>query len=265
MELPPDLETAFRAAARLGQPEALNEALDALASLPPLAANATLSPGDVERVLVPLGEALAVPTVAVSHLRQLQKAPLAGLRAVAAAALAVRYLRALPAGPRDLARAAKDPRAEVRWALSQALRRHAARAPARLRALLRDWLTVTHPPRSPRQVAVALHTLPALAAAFPQEALRLAAAQKDAEHPEARQALAACLRELARQGLDEGVLHLLETWAQNDPPLFVLGETLRGRWAQAHRERALALLDTLEARYGPRRPLTNARKALLRG
>ena len=263
LELSPDLLAAFRAAARLGHPEALNEALDALATLPPIAANAALSEGEVGRVLVPLGEALAVPTAAVPLLRDLQKAPLAALRAVAAAALATRYLRRLPAGTRDLARAAKDPRDEVRLALRLALRRHAPQAPRRLLDLLSDWLTATHPPRSPRQVAVALETLPALADAFPQEALALAAAQWNAEHPLAQKALVTCLRELAQAGLAEDVLTLLEDWAgQKAPPLFVIGGTLSGRWALPHRARATALLDALEARYGPRRPLTNARKAL---
>lgn len=265
LELPPDLLTAFRAAARLGHPDALNEALDALAALPPIAANASLSEGEVGRVLVPLGETLALPTVAAPLLRDLQQAPLAALRAVAAAALAVRYLRSLPAGARDLARSAKDPRDEVRLALRLALRRHASQAPHRLLDLLTDWLTVVHPPRSPRQVAVALHTLPTLASAFPQEALTLAAAHRYAEHPVTQKALVTCLRELAQQGLAEPVLTLLEQWAQAPPsPLFVISGTLSGRWALAHRERSMAILDALEARYGPRRPITNARKALRR-
>ncbi len=263
LELPPDLLTAFRAAARLGHPDALNEALEVLATLPPIAANATLGEGDVLRVLLPLGETLAVPTVAVEHLRDLQNAPLAALRAVAAAAMGTRYLRSLPAGARDLARSAKDPRDEVRLALRQALRRHASQDPHRLLRLLTDWLTVVHPPRSPRQVAVALYTLPALAADFPQEVLTLAAAHAQAEHPLAQKALVTSLRELAQQGLAEPVLALLEQWAQApSAPLFVIGGTLSGRWALAHRERATAILDALEARYGPRRPITNARKAL---
>ena len=263
MDLPADLETACRAAARLGHPDALNEALDALARLSPIAANAPLGEGDVDRVLLPLGEALAGPAVAVAHLRDLQKAPLAALRAVAAVALAVRYLRGQPAGARDLARSAKDARAEVRWALQKALRRHAQVNPQRLLDLLSDWLTVVHPPRSPRQVAVALHTLPVLAVTFPDEVLPLAAAQRDAEHPEAQKALAACLRELAQEGLAPAVLDLLRRWAEAPaPPLFVIGRTLSGRWAQAYRAQAEAILDLLEARYGPRRPLTNARKAL---
>ncbi len=265
MDLPPDLETAFRAAARLGHPDALNEALEALARQGPIAANAPLSEGEVERGLLPLGEALASPSVAVRHLRDLQQAPLAALRAVAAVALGARYLQGLPAGPRDLARAAKDPRAEVRWALQATLRRHAQAHPQRLLDLLSDWLTVVHPPRSPRQVAVALRVLPALASTFPAEALSLAAAQRQAEHPEAQKALAACLRELAQAGQAPAVLDLLKRWAEDpSPPLFVIGQTLSGRWAQAHRAQAQAILDALEARYGPRRPLANARKALRR-
>ncbi len=261
--LPPDLETAFRAAARLGHPEALNEALNLVASLPAIAANGPLEEGFVLQHLVPLGEILAAPTVQVKHLRQLLKTPLAALRAIAAAALAVRYLRSLPAGLNDLTRAAKDRRAEVRLALGEALRRYSPPYLTRLRDLLAEWLTRVQPPPSPYQVAVALHALPALAQKYPDEALTLAAARRADEHPAAQKALALCLRQLALAGLDKAVLDTLAAWAATEPtPVVAIAEALRGSWAQAHRAQALTVLETLQQRFGDLRPIRNARQAL---
>lgn len=261
--LPPDVETAFRAAARLGHPDALNEALDLVAAVPEIAANRDLDEAFVRQHLVPLGEILAAPTVEVRHLRQLLKAPLAALRAIAAAALAVRYLRSLPAGANDLARAAKDRRTEVRLALLEALRRYGAATPVRLRDLVSDWLTRLQPPPSPFQVAVALRALPVLASEDPEAALTLAAARRADEHPEVQQALAACLRELAQAGLAEAVLDLLAHWAAAEPtPVAVITAALRGTWAHPHRQRALHILDTLEQRFGALRPIRRARQDL---
>ena len=256
-----EIHIDLKAAARLGAPEALDLALAALDDWPAFVANARLKEEDVKTVLVPLGELLAAPAVPEAYLYDLTRHPLAGARALAAAAFALRALRgeeaALPMA-RDLA---ADPRAEVRLAMVTALTRRGAEAPEALAALLRRWLTAA---RRPRLAATALQAVQSLARLRPEEALTLLAETPPALRtaPEVQRALGDALRQIAAQGLGADVLALLEGWQADGLPEEAVLRALRGDWAHTHHARAAALLDALEARTGPSRALRRTRQRL---
>ena len=96
-----ELLTDLKAAARLGHPEALETALDAVRAL----AESDLPP----TALVPLGRALELAPASV--LRPLQTDPDPAVRALAAVGLAGHYLLGKNATPEDLLIPADDPTA----------------------------------------------------------------------------------------------------------------------------------------------------------
>ncbi len=251
----------LKGAARLGAPEALDMALAALDGWPAFVANAHLRDEDVLAVLVPLGEVLALPTVPEAYLLALAEHPLTGGRALAAAALAQRALRGGKVPAKALRRLAADKRAEVRLAAAEVLRRRGATAPQALLALLRDWLM---PGRSPRLLATAVHVAAALGQAQPEDALALLArlTPEQRQLPEIQRALGDTLRQIAAAGQGAAVLALLEGWQDDGFPVEAVLRALRGEWARAHRPRADALLDAVEARTGVTRALRRARQFL---
>ncbi len=244
-----------RLAARFGDPEALDAALEGLLEDPAVAANRDLPPDLISRLLVPAGQALAAPTVPDTYLDSLAASPYAAYRALAAAAWGERFARGA-APPRALERLARDPRAEVRTALQQAL----ARAPqARRAALVRAWLTPRTPPRSPRAVALAWDLAPAVLS--PAELWDRAAvwAARD-EAADLRPALVRALHAAASRDPDLALQRLRAArW-----PAPLVAQVLAGPWAAARPDAALDLLRGLYARHGRRRWLTQALKALER-
>lgn len=252
-----ELLTNLKAAARLGQEDALDAALEGLLADRRIAANRALEAEQIQQRLLPLGEALAVPGVPPAYVRALLTSPYAAIRAVGAAALGWRYAQGR-AGSKELRAAAGDRREEVRLALRLALQQ----APAgRLRRLVDAWLSSP----SPKQQALAVTLVPHLAPADALARLERLASLRHSEHPQVRYALADALAALAEQGAPDEVLTLLWGWvAESSPPLEVLGRVLRHPWAAGYAAEVQAMLDDLERRYGRRRALTNARRALER-
>ncbi len=252
-----ELHTDLKAAARLGQTDALDAALDGLRRDPSVAANHNLDAAYVQRWLLPLGEALALPTVPSAYPRTLLTSPYAAIRAVGAAALGARYARKA-AGPKELQSAAKDPREEVRLALQLAL---SAAPPDRLHRLVSDWLDAP----SPRQQALALHLLSVLPPATARPLLPRLTPLSHSDHSLVLSALAEALATLAHTGHAAAVLETLRSWAARpSPPLGVICRALSHPWAATHAAEAHALLDDLARRYGQRRMITNALRALER-
>ena len=126
------LLTDLKAALAIGQAEAIAASLEGLRQLPEASGNQPLPESFILQAILPLGELLASQQVPVSLLFTWQRDSLAGVRAAAAAALGVRYLR----GGEDLVdalrRAGGDARPEVRRALAEGLSHAAAANPARL-------------------------------------------------------------------------------------------------------------------------------------
>ena len=255
-----ELVTDLKAAVQLGAAEALDLALDALGEWGNFVSNARLSEEDVLKLLVPLGEVLAEPSVPYPYLQMLATHRLVGARALAAVAWGVRYLRAQPVDRQMLAQLGADRRAEVRVALRAVLRRHGKANPQRLAALLETWLNCH---TSPRLQILAVESLSALP---PDMGLRLAVRCRDVEHEKVQAALGKTLRKFAAAREGKAVLTLLEAWAQTDPlPSKVITTALRGGWAmKTDRQRALAILDLLEQHGGSSRALRRARQGLER-
>ncbi len=259
---PAELRIDLKSAARLGDPEALDWALEGFRRWPAFAANAPLDEADVQTILVPLGEILAMPTVSQAYLHEMAASSWAGIRALAAVALAARALEGRTAPEKWLRRLAADPRDEVRMALEAFLKKKAADAPEVLLAMLTSWKQVKQP-LSPRAAVLMLHVLPSLPEDYAPRGLRLAAAFRDDSRPEVQRALGDALRRFATQGLDEKVLALLASWIEAPPtPAEAYARALRGSWPRCHRDRALALLASIENRFGTSRPLRRARQAL---
>lgn len=259
---PFELQIDLKSAARLGDPEALDWALEGLRAWPAFAANAPLDEADVRAVLVPLGEILALPTVPVDYLHGLASSSWAGVRALAAVALAARALQGERIPAAWLRKLAADRRAEVRLALESYLKQKAAEDPAAVLALLTAWKQAPSP-LSPRAAALALSVAAEMPPDAAPSALRWVADFRTDPHPDVQRALGEALRRLAAHGLAQDVLTLLETWLQEPPtPAEAYPWALRGSWAHPHRERALALLAQVEAQFGTSRPLRRARQSL---
>ena len=262
-----ELLTDFKAAVRLGHPDSLAVALDGLRALPEVSGNDAFGEAFIDNVALPLGEILAHPQVEEGQLLALLDDPLTGLRAVGAAALAVRWAAAKgdPAG--GLRRAGGDSRAEVRLAVAMALVQGSEAGPERATRLVSSWLGEG----SPRLRQTALFVLagladgPAVEQTWAQETLGSLERLSAEADPDVRAALVAALVSLAEAGYPVPVLDLLERWSHlKSENAWVIARTLSASWAAEHPERVSAILAQLEARSGPSRTVESARRALER-
>ncbi len=128
----------LKAATLLGNPEAVDIALNGLLAIPGVAANDRMTEGFLDKVILPVGQALV--TMKTSQLRPLLNHSLAAGRAIGAVALANQFMAGMDATPKDLHKPANDPRADVRVALGHALRIAGPQDPARLLDLGTPWL-----------------------------------------------------------------------------------------------------------------------------
>ena len=258
----------LKGAACIGSPEALDMALEGLAAWKAFTANARLASEDVARVLVPLGEVLAAPTVPADYLRSLAQHPLAGGRALAAVALALRHLRREEKFLAPLTRLAGDPRAEVRFALATTVGRHGRDEHLSAAvALLHTWL---EPARGPRTWQTALQIAAILAQPYPRQMLRLAERLTPTQivRPEVQRLLADMLKQVGafgENGERMAVVQLLERWLPQggDEAAHLALQVLHAGWARQMAEPALALLDAVEAVSGVSR-LSRRTRAFIR-
>ena len=230
-----ELLTDIKAAVRLGSVESLWIALEGFANLPEISSNAALPERLISNAVLHLGRAIAHPRIAPESLLPLVDEPLAGLRALAAVALADHWRAGQLTDTTALATLGRDPRAEVREALALTLR---AADEAALQPLLAAWADDA----SPRLQAVAVAASPALASESQRALLEPLHNTKD---PDIRAALAEALIQRAASH-PEDVFDLLIGWAaQPAPPAWVISQTLSASWAAAYAERALDLLEHL--------------------
>ncbi len=249
----------IKAAARLGHPEALEAAFALLMALPEVASNRRLGEGFLEQVVHPAGEILAHRPV--SQLRPLTEHPLAAVRAIGAAALGRRYLRAGDVPAKLLRRLAQDARAEVHEALTDALTCFKEPHSARLRELLKEWLVAP----SPRLRAAGLRALPALAPLEGDQVIDWIRPLGEDDDPQVRAALAQTLVHLAEGGLAPIVLDLLADWANaSHPNDWVIARALSGAWSAKHPQEVKTILGALYAQTGKTKALSNAIRALAR-
>jgi len=262
-----DLLPDFKAAARLGHLESIQVALDGLRAVPEVASNQALDEVLYTQVALQLGRALATPQTSYQVLEALSADPLAGVRAVVGVALAIKALgeRTPAAIKQSLWRVAGDKRWEVRRALAEAVAWGSVSDPTAGYAIITSWLGDLSPRR--RQTGwlalAALVSHPEAADILGEKILHTVTKTQIDPDPRMIATLEKILSALARRGLEEQVLGLLEGWADGtDPPDVLVVSLLTSDWARAHHQRAAGILEKIAHRLGPSRKISRAMKAL---
>jgi hypothetical protein len=251
------LITDVKAAARIGHAESLWVALDGLLDLPQVSGNPPMDRAFIEKVILPLGEALSNPRLNISVILPLLDEPQAALRACAAAALAYRLLNQDSYSVKQLAKPGKDTRQDVRLALRLALAQAGEDHPEKLAPLTAAWLDAP----SPRLQAVAVALLPLQ----PDRAITALAGLDNPSDPEVRAALVDTFTKLAQTGQAAQVLKLLADWAKNrENNVWVICKTLSGSWAASSAGEALEILPRLLPKADNPKQIINTLQALSR-
>jgi hypothetical protein len=247
----------IKAAARIGHAESVWLALEGLFELPQTAANAQMNQTFIERVILPVGEALVSPNLKTSVIKPLANEPYAALRAVTAVALAHRYFMHDDVKMKYLKILGRDSRADVRLALQLALAQAGAQQPEKLCDIAEKWLAAN----SPRQQAIAILLL----AGLPDRALPFFQSFPVSANPEVRRALVDALTALALNRKQAEVLDLLKIWTEETQNnVWLIAKTLSSSWAAAHAHQALEIVANLARQHGPEKQLINTLKALQR-
>lgn len=254
----------LRAAAALGEQEALEVALGLWLEDPAIAGNQPLPPARLEREVVPGGALLAQETVPRAFLETLTEHRLAAFRALAAAAWATRYLSGDDAAQKPLETLVKDARDEVRETLFRTLA--APSAPrTRLARLVGAWLPTGKSP-SPRVQALALRLLPLLAETEEDALAALDTLERTRlqDHPLVDEAWVEALSALGRR-FPQAVMRRFGKWLLSRPRWAPrIARVLARPWAADHATEALRLLEAMAHRWGQRRWITQALQALAR-
>jgi hypothetical protein len=251
------LITDIKAAARIGHAESLWVALDGLLDLPQVSGNPPMNEAFIEKVILPIGEALTAPRTSIAIIRPLLDEPQAALRACAAACLSYRFFTAENITIKELSKPGKDSRQDVRLALRAALAVGGQDQSEKLEMLVSEWIASPSPRL--QAIAISLHPI------FPTQALE-AFSQLDApSDPEMRAALVEALSTLAQTGQAEGVLDLLTLWSKNqENNIWTICKTLAGSWAAQYPQEALAILYHLRPKTDNPKQLINTIQALHR-
>jgi hypothetical protein len=261
-----ELIADFKAAVRIGHPDSLAVALEGFYVLPEVAGNAVLSEAFIHQAILPLGEVLAFPGLELKQLKTLLADPSAGVRALGAVALGLRYLKQLQVDAAELTRPGSDARRDVRQALGEALDRHAQLDPRRLLALLETWLSVrTKVVQSARLRYTGLVAIPGLIPAYGDQAMVLLAAQPLESDTDTRRAYVDALIYYAQNGYEEQVYDLLANWSEKtEPDTWIITKTLSAGWAAVNPERSETILRALEEQAAGDQAIERARRALAR-
>jgi hypothetical protein len=250
-----DLKTA----AILGDPEAVDLALNGLLAFPGVAANDWLDDGLIEKTILPVGRALT--PLKTSLLRPLLSHGLTAGRAIGAVALADHYITGKQATAKDLYKPAIDPRLEVRKALGRELRVIGYQDLGKLLALGTSWLTNA----SPKPRYTALIFTPALAASHAEQLLSLLAPLGHDADWDVRAVLVDTLNSLGQAGLGESIMELLYNWAsETNPNSWVISRVLSASWSASYPVQIRAVLGELSLKSGTESQVKSAVEALSR-
>jgi hypothetical protein len=250
-----DLKTATM----LGNPEAVNIALDGLLAFPGVSANDRMNEGFIEKTILPVGQVLT--PLKTSQLRPLLDHDLAAGRAVGAVTLAHQFMSGKNATAKDLRKPANDARIDVRMSLGRTLLGIGSKAPEKLLNLATPWLMSTA--SKPRYTALIF--IPALAESHGKRVVGLLGPLENDPDREVRAALVEALNGLAHAGLSESVLELLSLWAvEAHPNSWVISRTLSASWAADHPVEAASILKELLSKSGTTSQVNSAVEALAR-
>ena len=249
----------LKAATLLGNPEAVDIALNGLLDFPGVVANDRMSDGFIEKTILPVGKALA--PLKASHLRPLLNHKLAAGRAIGAVGLADRFVIASDTTPKDLFKPANDPRLDVRVSLGRELLAVGSGDPQKTYVLGSSWLMKAAP--KPRYTALVF--LPGIAESHGERIVGLLDPLCDESDYEVRAALVAALNALALAGLKVSILELLMLWASDaQPNVWVISRVLSSSWVAAYPVQAKAILEELSKRPGASSQVKRVVEALAR-
>jgi hypothetical protein len=249
----------LKGAALLGQPEAIDIALNGLLTLPGVASNDRMESGFIEKAILPVGGLLQ--TLPGPQLRSLLNHHLAAGRAIGAVALAHLFIQGKNATQKDLRKPGNDSRLDVRAALGKALFLVGSTDPEKLLNLGTTWLMGA----APKLRHTALIFIPTLSGAYDTQIVGLLGPIIQDEDYDVRAELVAAVTTLAQEELAPSVLELLTLWgSESHPNSWVICRTLSGSWAAAHPEKVTALLQDLKSKTRESSHITGAVKALQR-
>jgi hypothetical protein len=249
----------LKAATMLGQPEAVDLALKGLLAFPGVAANDRMNDGFIEKVILPVGQALT--SLKTSFLRPLLDHPLAAGRAIGAVALANQFIGGKDATSKDLRKPANDARVDVRFSLGRALYYAGQENPKKLFDLGTSWLANATP--KPRYTALIF--IPALAENHGEKLIELMRPMDADPDRDVRAALAEALNSFGRTNFAESVLGLLSLWATDaHPNTWVISRVLSATWVAEYPAEAEAILQELKSKTGTASQVKSAVEALER-
>ena len=247
----------LKAAAVLGNPEAVDIAMDGLLAFPGVAANDRMSDGFIEKTILPVGKALA--PLETSQLRPLITHNLAAGRATGAVALADQFMVGKYANRKDLGKLANDPRVDVRLSFGRGLILVGNRNPQKLFDLGSSWLTNSKP--KPRYTALIF--LPSLAESHGEHIIDSFSSLNDDTNREVHAALVDALNILARAGHAESVLNMLTLWtSEKRPNGWVISRVLSASWVCEYPSETETILRNLSLKTGTASQVRSAIEAL---
>lgn len=265
-----ELTADLKAAVVIGQQEAVSVALDGLRQLPDIAGNHPIGEAFLEQAILPLGHILSGGRIPASRLVDYLRDPLTGIRAVASAALGLRFCSQGDVQEGDLRRAGSDTREEVRVALAKALIEGTPFSPEQVLLLGSAWARphkggASWPVVELRLCTTALAFLTAFAQSQPEALLVVCLLLHRDGELQVRAGVADLLLALAESGHSRAVLERLSGWAQEQQPNeWLICRALSGSWASRELEMAEEILKSLEKQVGTSSQVSNARKALER-
>jgi hypothetical protein len=250
-----DLKTA----AVLGNPEAVDIALNGLLVFPGVAANDHMEDGFINKTILPIGMSLAA--LRTSQLRPLLGHELAAGRAIGAVALADQFINGKQATSKDLRKPANDPRLDVRNALGWTLLTVGHKDLEKLFALGTSWLMND----SPKPRYTALIFIPALAASHGKHLVGLLGPIGNEPDRQVRAALVEALNKFGEAGFAESVMELLALWvAEPQPNSWVISRVLSTSWVAGYPAEAAVILQELSSKKGTVSQVNSAIEALAR-
>lgn len=252
----------IQAAARIGHAESLWAALENLLDLPQVAGNHPMDELFLNKVILPVGEAIGRSRIKVAALRPLVTHPYAAYRAAAGIALLEQYLLGINGTAlKDLNALVQDPRQDVQQAIRLAVLRASNADPEKLDHLYRTWQQSP----SPRVQSLAYQILPNLPDAIIIEKIQALETDAIPSQPEVKKTLASTLAALGAGSQAEQVLGILSAWAaQTEPDFRVIAASLSKPWAAEYAVQSLQILTRLASQTGPQKRIRKALQSLYR-
>ena len=253
--------TDLKAAARIGHPDSIQAALDSLRALPQVSSNQTLSDEFISKAILPMGIIIAKSRLSIDLITSLADDPLTALRALSAAAFAVRYLEDDSISVEDLTRWMNESRAEVLAALRYGILHSVEKQPERVLSLVSLCLASD----SPHLLQIGLRFVVSLPVEQCAGVIPMLSSLNSDSDPDINSDLADALNALANKGFTMDIMSILSEWTRaKTGSLWVITRTLSSSWAAGEPQTALGILRQFVLQNGAHKQIISALRALIR-